>query len=75
MEIIINKKNKDGVVVSTPARKGGLNDFALFVKQNYGNLKDGRTHAQVMKLLGEQFSAKKTKMQEMFELDSDESDS
>ncbi|XP_045456464.1 acidic repeat-containing protein-like [Melitaea cinxia] len=74
-EVIVNKKNKDGVVVSTPARKGGLNDFALFVKQNYGSLKDGRTHAQVMKLLSEQFSAKKTKMQKVFELDSDESES
>ncbi|XP_050357116.1 germ cell nuclear acidic protein-like [Nymphalis io] len=63
-EIIVNKKNKDGVIVSTPARKGGPNDFALFVKQNYGTLKDGtKTHAQVMKLLGEQFSAKKDKNQ------------
>ncbi|XP_072945914.1 uncharacterized protein [Epargyreus clarus] len=60
-EIIVNKKTKDGVVVSTPARKGGPNDFALYVKENYGTLKDGtRTHAQVMKLLGEQFAAKKT---------------
>ncbi|CAH2099246.1 unnamed protein product [Euphydryas editha] len=75
-EIIVNKKNKDGVIVSTPARKGGPNDFALYVKQNYGKLKDGtRTHAQVMKLLGEQFSAKKTKMEEVFDLDSDESES
>ncbi|CAG5037933.1 unnamed protein product [Parnassius apollo] len=61
-EVIVNKKNKDGVVVSTPARKGGLNEFALYVKENYGTLKDGtRTHAQVMKLLGEQFSARKKK--------------
>ncbi|XP_045780117.1 acidic repeat-containing protein isoform X2 [Maniola jurtina] len=65
-EIIVNRKNKDGVVVSTPARKGGPNDFALYVKENYGTLKTGRTHAQVMKMLGEQFSAKKTQKQANF---------
>ncbi|XP_059051479.1 germ cell nuclear acidic protein-like [Achroia grisella] len=59
-ELIINKKKKDGVVVSTPARKGGANDFALYVKENYGQVKDStRSHGEVMKLLGEQFSAKK----------------
>ncbi|KPJ00632.1 Acidic repeat-containing protein [Papilio xuthus] len=59
-EIIVNRKNKDGVVVSTPARKAGPNGFALYVKENYGTLKDGtKSHAEVMKLLGEQFSAKK----------------
>ncbi|CAH2236717.1 jg16957 [Pararge aegeria aegeria] len=62
-EIILNKKNKDGVVVSTPARKGGPNDFALYVKENYGALKTGRTHGQIMKMLGEQFSAKKNNKQ------------
>lgn len=61
-EIIVNKKNKDGVVVSTPARKAGPNGFALYVKENYGSIKDGtRSHAEVMKMLGEQFSAKKNK--------------
>ncbi|CAH0599155.1 unnamed protein product [Chrysodeixis includens] len=55
-ELILNKKNKDGVVVSTPARKGTTNEFALYVKENYATLKDGtRSHAQVMKILGEQF--------------------
>ncbi|CAB3233248.1 unnamed protein product [Arctia plantaginis] len=59
-ELILNKKNKDGVVVQTPARKGATNDFALYVKENYASLKDGtRTHAQVMKILGEQFSKNK----------------
>ncbi|OWR41061.1 metabotropic glutamate receptor 4 6 7 8 [Danaus plexippus plexippus] len=62
-EIIINKKNKDGVVVSTPARKGGPNDFALFVKENYGShKKNGKTHAEVMRVLGEEFSARKNRM-------------
>ncbi|XP_049881937.1 uncharacterized protein LOC126377923 [Pectinophora gossypiella] len=62
-EVIVNKKKKDGVIVSTPARKGGPNDFALFVKENYSTFKDGsKTHAQVMKILGEQFSAKKNKV-------------
>ncbi|XP_053619145.1 germ cell nuclear acidic protein [Plodia interpunctella] len=58
-ELIINKKTKEGLVVSTPARKGGANEFAKFVKENYGQVKQGKTHAEVMKLLGEQFAAKK----------------
>ncbi|XP_060807539.1 germ cell nuclear acidic protein isoform X2 [Amyelois transitella] len=58
-ELIINKKNKEGVVVSTPARKGGPNEFAKYVKENYAQAKQGRSHADVMKVLGEQFSAKK----------------
>lgn len=59
-ELILNKKNKDGVVVSTPARKGNMNEFALYVKEHYATLKDGtKTHAQVMKILGEQFSKSK----------------
>ncbi|CAK1546828.1 unnamed protein product [Leptosia nina] len=58
-EIIVNKKDKNGVVVSTPARTGNMNEFALYVKENYSTVKAGRTHAQVMKILGEQFSAKK----------------
>lgn len=60
LELLVNKKTKDGVV-STPARKGNTNDFALYVKENYATVKDGKTHAQVMKILGEQFSAKKNK--------------
>ncbi|XP_023952049.2 germ cell nuclear acidic protein [Bicyclus anynana] len=60
-EITVNKKNKDGVITSTPARKAGPNDFALYVKENYGSLKTGKTHAEVMKMLGEQFSARKNK--------------
>ncbi|XP_026733919.1 acidic repeat-containing protein [Trichoplusia ni] len=59
-ELILNKKNKDGVVVSTPARKGTTNEFALYVKENYAALKDGtRNHGQVMKILGEQFAKSK----------------
>ncbi|CAH0731636.1 unnamed protein product, partial [Brenthis ino] len=67
-EIIVNKKNKDGVIISTKAKKGGLNDFAKFVKENYGSLKQGRTHAEVMKLLGEQFSVKKNKKYSFIDL-------
>ncbi|XP_038219370.1 uncharacterized protein LOC119837712 [Zerene cesonia] len=63
-EIIVNRKNKDGVVLSAPARRGAANQFALYVKQNYGALKNGRTHAQVMKMLGEQFSATKGRRKE-----------
>ncbi|XP_028163068.1 uncharacterized protein LOC114354728 [Ostrinia furnacalis] len=58
-ELILNKKTKEGLVVSTPARKGEVSEFAKYVKENYGSAKTGRSHAEVMKLLGEQFSAKK----------------
>ncbi|RVE48723.1 hypothetical protein evm_006617 [Chilo suppressalis] len=58
-ELTLNKKTKDGAVISTPARKGETNEFAMYVKENYGTLKNGRKHAEVMKMLGEQFSAKK----------------
>ncbi|KAJ2940985.1 hypothetical protein O0L34_g13111 [Tuta absoluta] len=62
-EVIVNKKKKDGVIVSTPARKAGPNDFALYVKENYSKMKDStKTHAQVMKILGEQYSARKNQI-------------
>lgn len=60
-ELILNKKTKEGAVVSTPARKGTTNNFALYVKENYASMKDGtRNHAQIMKILGEQFSKNKS---------------
>lgn len=52
-QIIINRKNKHGVV-SAPTRKG--NKFALFVKEKYASVKEGKTHGQVMKLLAAMFS-------------------
>lgn len=61
LELIVNKKTKEGLVVSTPAKQVEVNDFALFVKENYGSVKKDKTktHAQVMKTLGEQYSLKK----------------
>ncbi|GBP80871.1 hypothetical protein EVAR_54908_1 [Eumeta japonica] len=51
-ELIVNKKTKEGVVVSTPARRGGANEFALYVKENYAAAKGhGRSHAETMKAL------------------------
>ncbi|VVC89449.1 unnamed protein product [Leptidea sinapis] len=58
-EVNINRKTKDGGVVSTPARRAPTSQFALFVKQHYAGLKEGRSHAEVMKMLGEMFSARK----------------
>ena len=57
--------------MSTKAKKGGLNGFAMFVKDNYSNLKHGRSHAEVMKLLGEQFSERKNKKTDCVDLSSE----
>ncbi|XP_078048529.1 uncharacterized protein LOC144475945 [Augochlora pura] len=57
-ELLINKTTKSGTVqVQTPKRE--LNGFALFVKQNYSSVKKDRNvkHAEIMKILGQQFSA------------------
>ncbi|XP_076641471.1 uncharacterized protein LOC143352676 [Halictus rubicundus] len=57
-ELLINKTTKSGTVqVQTPKRE--LGGFALFVKENYNSVKKDRNvkHAEVMKILGQQFSA------------------
>ncbi|XP_076282828.1 uncharacterized protein LOC143210139 [Lasioglossum baleicum] len=59
-ELLINKTTKSGTVqVQTPKRE--LGGFALFVKQNYSSIKKDRNvkHAEIMKILGQQFSAVK----------------
>uniref|UniRef100_A0A336LSJ3 CSON003111 protein n=1 Tax=Culicoides sonorensis TaxID=179676 RepID=A0A336LSJ3_CULSO len=54
IEIFLNKADKDGNVVSTPAK--GASGFAKFVKENYSKVKRPAIgHAEVMKLLGEDF--------------------
>ncbi|XP_077264971.1 uncharacterized protein LOC143898972 isoform X3 [Temnothorax americanus] len=58
-ELLVNKTTKSGTVqVPTPKREP--TGFALYVKQNYNSVKKEKSnlkHADVMKLLGQQFSA------------------
>lgn len=58
-QLILNKKTKEGLVVSTPARSGGTGGFAAFVRENYATHKPGRDHAAVMKILSEEFARSK----------------
>lgn len=54
----MNKTTKSGTVqLQTPKRE--LGGFALYVKENYNSVKTecNVKHAQVMKILGQQFSA------------------
>lgn len=56
IEIFLNKKDKDGNVVPTPVRKA--TGFAMFVKEKYHQFKvTGCTHADVMKMLSNEFAA------------------
>ena len=72
-ELLLNKTTKDGTVqVQTPKREP--TGFALYVKQNYNFVKKERNmrHAEVMKTLGQQFSAVKiAKKKGNFENDPD----
>lgn len=64
-ELLLNKTTKSGTVqVQTPKRE--LSKFALFVKENYNSVKKERNlkHGEVMKILGQQFSAIKIAQQE-----------
>lgn len=56
IQILLNRKDKDGNVVHTPVRKA--TGFARFVKEQYKNVKQGNNlkHADVMKALSENFS-------------------
>ncbi|KAL2727017.1 germ cell nuclear acidic protein [Vespula squamosa] len=57
-ELLINKTTKSGTVqMQTPKREPSA--FALYVKENYNSVKKDKKlkHAEVMKLLGQQFSA------------------
>lgn len=60
-ELFINKKSKSGEVKSVPITpKKPPTGFALFVKENYANIKRPQLqHADVMKILGENFSKMK----------------
>lgn len=55
IEILINRKDKDGNVKSTPVK--AASGFAKFVKEQYARVKTpALKHADVMKLLGSKFS-------------------
>ncbi|XP_029666839.1 uncharacterized protein LOC115237741 [Formica exsecta] len=58
-ELLINKTTKSGIKqMQTPKREPS--GFALYVKQNYNSVKKEKNnikHADVMKILGQQFSA------------------
>ncbi|XP_044743927.1 dentin sialophosphoprotein-like [Chrysoperla carnea] len=63
-ELLLNKKTKNGVIktVATPKATKQPNEFALFVKENYKTVKqesNNLKHGDVMKLLGQKFSALK----------------
>lgn len=54
IEILLNKKNKDGQITATPTRKA--TGFAKYVKEQYKMIKQPHlNHGEVMKLLGENF--------------------
>lgn len=54
IQILLNKMNKEGQVVSTPVKSA--TGFAKFVKENYSKVKRPNVaHAEVMKMLGEGF--------------------
>ncbi|XP_012136730.2 uncharacterized protein LOC100878100 isoform X1 [Megachile rotundata] len=74
-ELLVNKTTKSGTVqVQTPSREPS--GFALYVKENYNTVKKERNirHAEIMKILGQQFSAIKiATKQKNFENEEDNS--
>nr|CAD7396699.1 unnamed protein product [Timema poppensis] len=61
-ELLVNTKSKSGVVTQAVSTRRSPRGFARFVKENYGSVKksqQGLKHGDVMKLLGQQFSALK----------------
>lgn len=59
-ELLINKTTKSGIVVQVQTPKKEPSGFALYVKENYNSVrkeKGAAKHADVMKILGQQFSA------------------
>lgn len=54
IEILLNKIDKDGNVVSTPVKQAS--GFSKYVKENYSKVKKPNIpHGDVMRLLGEEF--------------------
>ncbi|XP_051161874.1 germ cell nuclear acidic protein-like [Leptopilina boulardi] len=67
-ELFINRTTKSGnVEMKTPSRTKDPSAFALYVKENYQNVKQNRRsmkHGEVMKVLGQQFSSIKIAKQQ-----------
>jgi hypothetical protein len=61
-ELLVNSRRKSGTIAQHAVKSRSPVGFARFVKENYGALKQSRTdikHADIMRLLGKQFSAMK----------------
>jgi hypothetical protein len=61
-ELLINTRRKSGTIAQEALKKRSPAGFARFVKENYSSVKQSRTdlkHGDVMRLLGQQFSAVK----------------
>lgn len=75
-ELLVNKITKSGTVqVQTPKREPSA--FALYVKENYNSVKKDKNlkHGEVMKLLGQQFSAIKIAKKDDNNVDNDKDSS
>lgn len=62
-DVFINKTTKDGFKAVTPATpKKEPTGFALFVKENYGSVRnENRNHAEAMKVLSKKYNEEKSK--------------
>ena len=61
-ELLVNSRRKSGTIAQQAVKSRSPIGFARFVKENYGAVKQSRTdikHADIMRLLGQQFSAMK----------------
>jgi hypothetical protein len=61
-ELLVNTRRKSGTVAQHTVKKRSPAGFARFVKENYSSVKKSRIdlkHGDVMRLLGQQFSAVK----------------
>ncbi|XP_069687213.1 germ cell nuclear acidic protein-like isoform X6 [Periplaneta americana] len=61
-ELLVNTRRKSGTILQTLPKKRSPVGFARFVKENYSSVKQLRRdlkHADVMRLLGQQFSSMK----------------
>jgi hypothetical protein len=61
-ELLVNTRRKSGTIAQHAVKSRSPVGFARFVKENYGALRQSRTdikHADIMRLLGQQFSALK----------------
>nr|XP_019545015.2 LOW QUALITY PROTEIN: acidic repeat-containing protein [Aedes albopictus] len=65
IELFVNRKNKDGDTVATPAKKG--KGFAAFVKEKYKQVRQNAdSHAETMKILGEKFAGLSTEQKNIY---------